>query len=217
MSSRKHRKSITRIKLTKKKNKTSDDNKETQEDLSESKDIINPDDITEDNKRFTEDKDMGKIYKSFVTILKKGDNVQRKESKKKLLDILNSIEDIDSDDNVKDDKESIPQESFEQKGEDTKKEEDVEMSKVIKTKRKGTKVIKMRKKIYLLLKEAFEMNNIKKKYFIRWKKNVNLEEKEEVTRKHRIISVKKVILKKGGKDNEIEIEEDKDTEEPENK
>ena len=76
VSSRKHRKSITRIKLTKKKNKTSDDNKETQGDLSESKDIINPDDITEDNKRFTEDKDMGKIYKSFVTILKKGDNVQ---------------------------------------------------------------------------------------------------------------------------------------------
>ena len=67
--------------------------------------------------------------------------------------------------------------------------------------------IKISKKIYELLKESFEKNNIKRIYFIRWKENIKIEEGQIIGRK-RIKSVKRVILKK--KEKNINIEEDDD-------
>jgi len=142
VSQRIHRKSIKRVVFKKK-----GDNKKN----IESKTGQN---IGEGNQEIEE------ICDSVIKILKKGDDVKRRESKKKLLDILNSIEENVAEENkeVKDEKiedEKIKKEtneqSLEKQNEKNENEVYTEFSK------------KLSKKTYELMKNIFEMKFVKKK------------------------------------------------------
>ena len=159
ISTRKHSRSIKRIIFTKKQNKNENERIDNQEKIDNSK--------KDDKIELSENEEMGKIYNSFIKILKKGDNVQRKESKKKLLDILNNIE-------------------------EEKDIQDLKEIKIIEDEKdKNIKILN--KRLYELLKELFEKNNVKKKYFFKWKEMLKIKE-FEIVEKKRVKSFKRVKI-----------------------
>ena len=111
------------------------------------------------------DKNEEDVYNNILNYLKKGDKVQRKESKKKLLEIISDIED---------------ENSFKHK-----------------------LMTRIKERTYKLLKEVFERNDVKRKYFTLWKNVFGIS-----TRKHRR-SIKRIIFKKKNKP-ETEIKDNKE-------
>ena len=195
ITTRKHTKSIKRVIIRKKKKKGDNEPEETQE-VQEITKLGDINDLKSDDKDKgnTMGKEMGEIYNDFVTILNKGDKVQRKESKKRLLDIINSIdetqkEDIKEDTNKEPDNKIIEQ----NRGDDIEK-----------VKKEGGKRI-IRRQIVIKgstikkLKDVFEKRNDIRLYFNKWK-----EKSQEVQGRKRIKSIKRVVIKKKRKESSTE-------------